>query len=196
MRRILPLLLSLLLSVPLLARAQEEDASGDEDEEAKPPPKKKSKGDAAAEKTETRFEDLEITKKRKKKIVEKPEAEATEQPVAEEKPDPSSVKSQILTALEEDKPLSGFARHRYGYIIGAGFLVTGLALAYSSQGEAKRAETIGTAREASQALENARASAASANVFYGVAIAALAVTILFEIIPEPLARSASLTFHF
>lgn len=190
MRRILPLLLSVLLSVPLSARAQEEEESDEEAAETKP--KKKPKGEASGE---TRFEDLEITKKRKKRVTEKPDAEAAEKPVAEEKPD-DSVKSQILTILEEDKPLTGFARHRYGYLIGAGFLVTGLALAYSSQGEAKRAETIGTAREASQALENARASAASANVIYGIAIASLVVTILFEVIPEPLANKASLTFHF
>ena len=146
---------------------------------------------------ELKLEGIELTPKKKKKVAEKPE-KADPEKTADEKDtsDASSVKSQILTILEEDKPLTGFAHHRYGYIIGAGFLVTGLAFAYSSQGEAKRAETIGTAREASQALENARASAATANVVYGMAIAALTVTLLFELIPEPLAEMASLTFHF
>ncbi len=184
MTRTLPLLLSLLLAVPLSARAQGEDT----DDEEKP--KKKSKGDSAG-KGEMKFDDLELPKRKKKgsdqpgpeKIADKSEKAKSDKPELSEKP-------------EDDRPSAGFPRHRYGYVIGGGFLVAGLAFAYSAQGEAKRAETIGTAREASQALENARASAATANVLYGVAAATLVVALLFEILPAPVAEKASLTFHF
>lgn len=89
-----------------------------------------------------------------------------------------------------------FRVHRYAYFLGGGLLVTGLAFAYFAQGEAKRAETIGTAREAAQALGNARASAATSNVVYGLAISTLVVALLFEVLAEPTAQAASLTFHF
>ncbi len=189
-------MLSLLLALPISARAEEDEEVAPGGDETRP--KKKAKGDGTEAEGGMRFEDVELTPKKKKKAAEKAEVEKADDEKTE-KPDEKaedSVRSQILTILDDDKPLSGFARHRYGYIIGAGFLVTGLAFAYSSQGEAKRAETIGTAREAAQALENARASAATANVAYGMAIAALAVTLLFEILPEPVAEKASLTFHF
>ncbi len=184
MRRTLPLLLSLLLAVPFSARAQD-----DEDKETNKKPK--SKGDSAEAKGEMKFDDVELTPKRKKKDSEKPEkkGEAPKAALATDKP-------ELTEKVEETRPSAGFARHRYGYIIGGGFLVAGLAFAYSAQGEAKRAETIGSAREASQALENARASAATANVIYGAAIATLVVTLLFEVLPVPLAEKASLTFHF
>ena len=193
MRRTLPLLLSSLLAVPLSARAQSDDAAAD-DEETKP--KKKSKGDPPEHQGEMKFDDVDLTPKRKKKSTEKPGTEKAAAVEKSEKSEKTADKPEISEKPEEDKPSAGFPRYRYGYVIGGGFLVAGLALAYSAQGEAKRAETIGTAREASQALENARASAATANVIYGAAAATLVVALLFEILPEPVAEKASLTFHF
>jgi hypothetical protein len=192
MRRTLPLLLSLLLAVPFSARAQGDEA---DDEETKS--KKKSKGDSAEPKGEMQFNDLQLTPKRKKKGNEKPGTEkgTVEASEKDTRKDATTDRPEI-SGKPDEKPAAGFARHRYGYVIGGGFLVAGLAFAYSAQGEAKRAETIGTAREASQALENARASAATANVIYGAAAATLAVALLFEILPEPVAEKASLTFHF
>lgn len=188
MRRTLPLLLSFLLAAPLSARAQDDEAA--DDEETKP--KKKTKGDSAESKPEMKFDDVELTPKRKKKSSEKPDSD---KPVLVEKPKATTEKPEI-SEKNEERPSAGFARHRYGYVIGGGFLVAGLAFAYSAQGEAKRAETIGTAREASQALENARASAATANVIFGAAAVTLVVALLFEVLPDPVAEKASLTFHF
>ncbi|MBS1153336.1 MAG: hypothetical protein H6Q89_5034 [Myxococcaceae bacterium] len=189
MRRTLPLVVSLLLAVPWSARAEGEEE--DAEEEAKP--KKKSKGESAEPKPEMKFDDVELTPKRKKKSSDKPGSEKG----AAARPDQSATdKPELSQRPEDDKPTTGFARHRYGYVIGGGFLVTGLAFAYSAQGEAKRAETIGSAREATQALDNARASAATANVIYGAAAVTLAVALLFEVLPEPVAEKASLTFHF
>ena len=193
MRRTLPLLLSSFLALPSSALAQREDPAAD-DEETKPTVK--SKGDSAEQKGEMQFEDLVLTPKRKKKGSDKP---GNEKAAAVEKSDSTPAaaeKPEISAKPDEDKPSAGFPRHRYGYVIGGGFLVAGLVFAYSAQGEAKRAETIGTAREASQALDNARASAATANVIYGAAAASLVVALLFEILPEPVAEKASLTFHF
>ena len=193
MRRTLPLLVSLLLALPSSARAQDEDTDAD-DEEAKP--KKKPKGDSA-EQPEMRFDDLELPKRKKKSNTRTTiKGPAVEKSVTKPEKTPAAETPEISEKPEDDKPSAGFLRHRYGYVIGGGFLVAGLAFAYSAQGEAKRAETIGTAREASQALENARASAATANVIFGAAAASLVVALLFEILPEPIAEKASLTFHF
>ena len=194
MRRTLPLLLSSLLAVPLSARAQNEDTDADE-EEAKP--KKKPKGDSA-EQPEMRFDDLELPKRKKKSSSTRTtiKGPAVDKSVSNPEKIPAAETPELSEKPEDDKPSAGFPRHRYGYVIGGGFLVAGLAFAYSAQGEAKRAETIGTAREASQALENARASAATANVIFGAAAVSLVVALLFEALPEPIAEKASLTFHF
>lgn len=109
---------------------------------------------------------------------------------------PLSARADDEGATDEQAPSATFRRHRYAYFLGGGFLVVGLAFAYSAQGEAKRAETILSAREAAQALDNARASAATSNVMYGVAAATLLVALIFELLPAPAAEHASLTFHF
>lgn len=85
---------------------------------------------------------------------------------------------------------------RYAYVLGAIIGGTGLVFAYQAQGEAKRAETITSALEAQRAVSNARASAAVANVLYGLAAAAVVIAIVLEFIPEPLAEKAALTFRF
>lgn len=187
MRRTFPLLLAVLLAAPAV-RAE------DEEEEEAPKAKKKAKGDSA----ERDFEGVELTPKRKKKKnVEAPgksdPTEKTAKGTADDKERPEIAKDD---EEEEEAPKQGFPRHRYGYVLGGGFFVAGLAFAYSAQGEGKRAETIGTAREASIALDNARASAATANVIYGVAVVTLAVTLIFELLPRRVAERASLTFHF
>jgi hypothetical protein len=169
MRRIPPLLLCALLATPLYAQAGDGETS---DEQApRPPPKKKGKKHEA--KGEMRVEDLSSAVSKPA-----PEVAPAEEP---EKP---------------EAPSAPFRRHRYAYFLGGGFLVAGLAFAYSAQGEAKRAETILSAREAAQALDNARASAATSNVLYGVAAATLLVALIFELLPAPAAENASLTFHF
>jgi hypothetical protein len=103
----------------------------------------------------------------------------------------------------EDSPskwIESFNRNvpprRYAYVLGAVLGGTGAVFAYQAQGEAKRAETIGSALEAQRAINSARASAALANVMFGLAIAAVVLAIVLEFIPEPVAEKASLTFHF
>lgn len=186
------MLLSVLLAAPMVARAED-----DADEDAARP-KKKVKADG-----EMQFDDLELTPKRKKQKKKADPAEVGDTAGKADKTDNTGraskndgEKPELEQKSDDPGPRTTFSRHRYGYVLGGAFLVGGLAFAYSAQGEGKRAETIGTAREAFQALENARASAATANVLYGVAAVTLAVTLIFELLPPRIAERASLTFHF
>lgn len=99
--------------------------------------------------------------------------------------------SKWIEALNRNVP-----PRRYAYVLGAIIGGTGLVFAYQAQGEAKRAETITSALEAQRAVNNARASAALANVMYGLAAAAIVIALVLEFIPEPIAEKAALTFHF
>lgn len=99
--------------------------------------------------------------------------------------------SRWVEALSKSVP-----PRRYAYVLGAIIGGTGLVFAYQAQGEAKRAETITSALEAQRAVNNARASAALANVLYGLAAAAVLLALVLEFIPEPVAEKAALTFHF
>ncbi|HEX8698045.1 MAG TPA: hypothetical protein VF815_04365 [Myxococcaceae bacterium] len=86
--------------------------------------------------------------------------------------------------------------HRYAYIASGGLLLAGVGFGYFSRGEAKRAQSLESAREAQTALERSRTAAATANVMYGVAGLTLAYGLLLELLPEPAADAASLTYHF
>lgn len=101
-----------------------------------------------------------------------------------------------LPEVKEATFLTAFPPRRYTYIVGGAFLIGGLAFAFSAQGEAKRSETITSAVEAQNALVNARASAATASVMYGLAAATVAYALLLEFLPEPVAEKASLTLRF
>ncbi|MBX7102382.1 MAG: hypothetical protein K1X89_31990 [Myxococcaceae bacterium] len=122
-------------------------------------------------------------KKKKKKIVVIEEEEEEAAPAPEEPP-----------VVEE--PSKPWRPHRYAFIGGGVILAGGLAFAYAAQGEAKRAETIGSAKEAGHALDNARAAAAASNVMYGLAIATLAYAALLEFLPERISNKLTLSFHF
>ena len=87
-------------------------------------------------------------------------------------------------------------RPRYAYL-GSGLLfVTGVVLAYSANGQALRAETITSAREATRALDDARQAALGANLCYAAAGLTLGYALVLEFLPEPAAERARLTFHF
>src|SRR5262249_51546226 len=58
---------------------------------------------------------------------------------------------------------------RYAYVVGVLLGGVGLVFAYQSQGEATRAQTVPSAREAQRAISDARGSAGLANVMYGLA---------------------------
>ena len=94
------------------------------------------------------------------------------------------------------QPESFIRGHRYAYIAGGGILLAGVGFGYFSRGEAKRAQSLESARESRTALERARTAAATANVMYGVAGLTLAYGLLLELLPEPAADAASLTYHF
>jgi hypothetical protein len=111
----------------------------------------------------------------------------------DEEDDEDAIASPLAPYLPEIPTLS---THRYAYIGGGILALGGLAFAYSAQGQAKRAETITAADEAAQMLDQARASAATANVLYGMAFLTITYAVLMEILPEPAAEKASLTFHF
>jgi hypothetical protein len=115
-------------------------------------------------------------------------------PAPESKPAPASVPAAALDAPTRDSEpfIHG---HRYAYVAG-GVLLGGVGFGYFSRGEAKRAESLETARESRAALNRARTAAATSNMMYGVAGLTLAYGLLMEFLPEPAADAASLTYHF
>ncbi|WP_225411477.1 hypothetical protein [Stigmatella hybrida] len=86
--------------------------------------------------------------------------------------------------------------HRYAFAAGGALLLGGIGVGFFARGEARRADSLESAREASSALHRARAASATANVMYGVAGLTLAYGLLLEFLPEPAADAASLTYHF
>ncbi len=86
--------------------------------------------------------------------------------------------------------------HRFAFVAGGLLMLGGAGLGYLAQGEARRAQSLESARESRAALERSRTTAATANVLYGVAGLTLAYGLLLEFLPKPAADAASLTFHF
>jgi hypothetical protein len=118
-------------------------------------------------------------------------AASNEQPASKEQPVPAAA---LDAPMRESEP---FIRgHRYAYVAGGLLLVGGVGFGYFSRGEARRAESLESARESSAALNRARTAAATSNVMYGVAGLTLAYGLLLELLPEPAADAASLTYHF
>ena len=93
-------------------------------------------------------------------------------------------------------PESLIRSHRYAYVAGGVLLLGGVGFGFFSRGEARRAESLESARESRAALDRARTAAATSNVMYGVAGLTLAYGLLLEFLPEPAADAASLTYHF
>lgn len=91
---------------------------------------------------------------------------------------------------------SGLYGHRYAFVAGGLLALGGAGFGYLAQGESNRARTLSSASESSAALDRARASAATANVLYGLAAASIVYGLVLELLPEPAAEKASLTFHF
>jgi hypothetical protein len=118
---------------------------------------------------------------------------AADAPVAVEEPDDEAEddSAKWMSVLSSKLP-----PRRYAYVVGAVLAGLGLVFAYQAQGEAKRAETITSAVEAQAAVQNARGSAALANVMYGLAAAAALTALILEFLPEPAADKSVLTFHF
>ena len=99
--------------------------------------------------------------------------------------------------LDDDAPMQvRIPPKRYAYA-GAGlFLIGGLGMSYWAQGQTLRAGSITSARDHQRILDNARTSAATANMLYAMAGLTLAYGVVLEFLPEPVAVKADLTFHF
>lgn len=93
-------------------------------------------------------------------------------------------------------PESALHGHRYAFVAGGVLLLGAAGVGYLAQGEARRAQSLESARDSQAALERARTTAATANVLYAVAGVTLVYGLVLELLPEPAADAASLTFHF
>jgi hypothetical protein len=86
--------------------------------------------------------------------------------------------------------------HRYAFVAGGVLALGGLGLGFFAQGEARRAQSLESARDARVTLDRARAAAATANLLYATAGAAVLYGLVLELLPQPAADAASLTYHF
>ncbi|MBX5483250.1 MAG: hypothetical protein IRZ16_15620 [Myxococcaceae bacterium] len=89
-----------------------------------------------------------------------------------------------------------FPPHRYTYVASGVFLVGAIGLSWWANGQANRAESIASAREARRELQEARETAAGANLLYALAGVTLAYGVVLEFLPDDVADKADLTFHF
>ncbi len=86
--------------------------------------------------------------------------------------------------------------HRYAFL-GAGALgAGGLIFSFIAHGQQERAKTLSSAAEAARTLDDARQSAATANVLYALAGVTLVYALVLEFLPKPVAEKANGTFHF
>jgi hypothetical protein len=126
----------------------------------------------------------------------KPPTPAPEsKPAPEPKSAPASVPAAALDAPRRE-PEPFIHGHRYAFVAGGVLLLGGVGFGYFSRGEARRAESLETARESRAALDRARTAAATSNLMYGAAGLTIAYGLLLEFLPEPAADAASLTYHF
>jgi hypothetical protein len=123
----------------------------------------------------------------------KEQAAPKEQAASKEQPASAPVAGLDAPTRDSEPFIRG---HRYAYVAGGLLLLGGVGFGYFSRGEARRAESLETARESRAALNRARTAAATSNVMYGVAGLTLAYGLLLEFLPEPAADAASLTYHF
>ncbi|GEN11602.1 hypothetical protein SAMN05443572_10536 [Myxococcus fulvus] len=86
--------------------------------------------------------------------------------------------------------------HRYAFVAGGVLAVGGLGLGFFAQGEAKRAQSLSSAREARSTLDRARSASTAANLMYAAAGAAVLYGLVLELLPDEAADTASLTYHF
>lgn len=89
-----------------------------------------------------------------------------------------------------------FPPHRYAFIGGGVLLAAGLGLGYWAHGQGLRASSLEGAKDSREQFQTAQATAQAANLMYGMAAAAIVYGLVLEILPEPAADKASLTFHF
>ncbi|WP_434379848.1 hypothetical protein [Melittangium boletus] len=91
---------------------------------------------------------------------------------------------------------SGLYGHRYAFAAGGLLFLGGAGFGLLAREESARARGLSSASASATAYDRARTSAATANVMYGLAGAAIVYGLVLELLPEPAAEKASLTFHF
>jgi hypothetical protein len=100
------------------------------------------------------------------------------------------------SAQAEEQPRSFLRPHRAAYLGGGLLLLGGAGMGLLARSEATRAQSLTSAQETAVAVQRAEQAAASANLLYGAAGLTLAYGLLLELLPDPIAEKASLTFHF
>ncbi len=108
---------------------------------------------------------------------------------------PLAAESEGEESEATDAPVA-IPTRRYTFVAAGVLAAAGAGFAYLAQGDADRAKSVTTARDAQRAVQNARASAATANALYTVAGVVALYGVVLELLPEDTAQKASLTFHF
>ncbi len=109
---------------------------------------------------------------------------------------PAQASNPIPVPIASPQVADAVPRHRYAYFGAGVLLLGGVAFGYTAQGGVKRAQTISNARQVTTTLEGARATAATADVFYGLAALTAGYALVLEFLPPQVAERASLNFHF
>src|SRR5262245_4897880 len=94
------------------------------------------------------------------------------------------------------KPVEKSGHRHYAFFAGGALLVGGTVFGFVAHGQSERAKTLDRAAEASKGLDDAKQSAATANMLYAAAGVVMIYAVLLELLPEATAEKASLTFHF
>ena len=106
--------------------------------------------------------------------------------------DEPSDSPRVSSESEKDEP----KYHRYAFLGAAAFAGGGLIFGFIAHGQQERAKTLSSAADASMTLDDARQSAATANMLYALAGATLVYALVLEFLPRQTAEKASGTFHF
>lgn len=85
---------------------------------------------------------------------------------------------------------------RVSFVAGGILLLGGIGLGYLAQGQGQRASSVGSAVDARENLRQAQSTAMTANLMYVLAGACILYGVALEVLPEPVAQKANLTFHF
>jgi zinc transporter ZupT len=104
--------------------------------------------------------------------------------------------SEPSAGAKVKRPRTSEEHRHYAFLGGGALLLGGVAFGFVAHGQAERARTLDQARESSKALDDARRSAATANMLYAAAGAVMIYAVLLELLPPSTAEKASLTFRF
>lgn len=198
MRRTAHVVLAAMVLWQSSARAQETSPANTGDDTAAAAPESEAEPKVAAgKKSEPTPDPASKKKKRKRRSPEEEqELERVSGRSARDSAEPAAADLTGKEPSSADTAAKYLPPRRYSYILGAVLIAAGASFGFIAQGDAKRAETLSGAAEAVEAQRAAQASAGVANVLYGLGAAAVLYAVVLELLPEPLAEKASLTFRF